>query len=187
MKPFVNFVLVCACSLTLSSCASNRPTGTHRTQVERDALVTVTAVDVPNRLVMVRDAAGDSLTMYVDKANKNFPQAEVGDQVRIRYVESMALRLTKKTPSGVQVTESTARPKAGRASGEAATEVTTVVKIEAVQPDGSMVTFTGPRGRRTLAVQDPAMRDYVRQLQPGDNVEATYEEALALSLEKVGG
>ncbi len=184
MRHFANFVLVFACSLTLSSCASHGPTGTHRTQMERDALVTVISIDIPHRLVTVRDAAGESLTVYVDESNKNFPQARVGDQVRIRYVESVALRLTSKAPSGVQVTESTDRPTKGRASGKSATEVTAVVRIEAVRPDGSMVTFTGPRGRRTLAVQDAAMRDYVRQLKPGDNVEATYEEALALSLEK---
>jgi len=185
MKMYAVLALVCACSIALPSCASHRPGGTHRTQMERDAIVTVTEVDVPNRLVTVRDAAGEFLTVYVDKSNKAFPQAGVGDQVRIRYVESIALRLTKKAPSGMQVTESTSRPKEGRASGRTAKEVTAVVRIEAVRPDGSTVTFTGPRGRRVLAVQDPAMRDYVRQLQAGDNVEATYEEALALSLEKV--
>jgi len=185
LRLYASFVFVCACTLLLSSCASHRPTGTHRTQAEREDLVTVTAIDVPNRLVTVRDAAGESLTVYVDPSNKNFPQAGVGDQVRIRYVESIALRLTKKDV-GMQVMEETSRPQAGRASGRAVTEVTAVVRIESVGPDGSVVTFTGPRGRRTLAVQDSAMRDYVRQLRPGDNVEATYEEALALSLEKVG-
>jgi len=153
--------------------------------MERDAIVTVTAIDVPNRLLTFRNAAGEEPTVYIDESNKNFPQAAVGDQIRIRYVESMALRLTKDSPTGLQVTESSSRPKAGHPSGKASVEMTAVVRIEAVGSDGSLVTFTGPRGRRTLAVHDPEMRDFVRQLKPGDNVEATYEEALALSLEKV--
>jgi hypothetical protein len=176
---------VCIVSFGLAGCASHRPLGTHRTAVEREALVTVTAVDVPKRLVTVRDASGEANTFYVDESNKNFPQAGVGDQVRVRYVESMALRLTKKKPGEVKMEETTSRPKEGRASGRASTEVTAVVRIEAVRPDGSLVVFTGPRGRRAVQVHDPGMRHYVRDLQPGDNVEVVYEEALALSLEKV--
>jgi hypothetical protein len=138
--------------------------------------------------VTVRNAAGEVVTVYVDESNKSFPQAAVGDQVRIRYVESMALRLTRSdaTP-GMKVKEETSRPQPGQPSGRASTEVSAIVRIEEVKPDGSVVTFTGPRGRRTVRVNNAGMRDYVRQLKPGDNVEATYEEALALSLEKVAG
>lgn len=183
----VTVVLLCGSFAWLAGCASNRPTGTHRTDVEREAVVTVEAIDVPNRLVTVRQASGETMTVYVDKANKAFPQAVVGDRVRIRFVESFALRLTKpgEVSPGIQVKESTSRPQAGKPSGEASTEVTATVRIEAVNPDGSVVTFTGPRGRRTLQITDPSMREYVRKLRPSDNVEATYTEALALSLEKV--
>ena len=60
------------------------------------------------------------------------------------------------------------------------------VRIEAVENRGSVVTFTGPRGRRTVQILDPSLRDYVKKLRAGDNVEVTYREALALSLERVG-
>ncbi len=181
--------LVGACSFLvgLSACQSPRSAQTHRTAVEHELLVTVTELDVPNRLVTVRDASGDHSTFYVDRSNKNFPQAGVGDQVRIRYVESFALRVTKKAAGGMQVKESTTQPQAGKPSGKTAQQVTAVVRIEEVAPDGSFVRFTGPRGRRAVTVHDPAMRDYVRNLSPGDHVEVTYEEALALSLEKVPG
>ena len=187
MSMFKNLFLAGACAVLvgLSACNSPKPAETHRTEVEREALVTVTDMDVPNRLVTVRDASGDLSTFYVDRSNKNFPQASVGDQVRIRYVESFALKLTKKAPGGMQIKESTTQPEAGKPRGQTAQEVTAVVKIEEVTPDGSFVRFTGPRGRRALKVHDPAMREYVRTLKPGDNVEATYKEALALSLEKV--
>jgi hypothetical protein len=136
-------------------------------------------------LVTVRDASGEANTFYVDESNKNFPQASVGDQVRVRYVESMALRLTKKDPGGIKLEEKTSQPAPGRSKGKASAAVTAVVRIESVRPDGSLVVFTGPRGRRAVEVHDPGMRSYVRDLQPGDNVEVTYEEALALSLERV--
>jgi hypothetical protein len=176
----------CGLLLGLPGCASHRPTETHTSQVEQDAVVTVEAIDVPNRLVTVRDASGAVTTVYVDESNKAFPQAAVGDQVRVRFVESLALRLAKpgSTGIGVSVSESTQRPQGGQPTAKTAAQVTATVRIEEVKSNGSVVTFTGPGGRRTLAVQDPAMRDYVRQLRPGDHVEATYSEALALSLEK---
>jgi hypothetical protein len=155
--------------------------------VEREAVMTVEAVDVPNRLVTVRGASGDSLTVYVDESQKTFPQAAVGDQVRVRYVESMAFQLKKSgAPSqGFEVTEETARPKPGQPSGKASTQIKATVRIEAVEPGGSKVTFTGPRGRRMVTIQDAALRDYASQLRPGDGVEVTYKEAVALSLEKL--
>ena len=185
-KKYASCLVGSALLISLSSCASNRNTGVHRAAMEREAVVTVMALDVPNRLVTVRPSSGDDFTVYVDKANTAFPQAKVGDQVRVRYVDSLALRLTKApTTSGISIKEETAQPAVGRPKGEASTEISAIVRIEAVNSSGSVVTFTGPRGRRTVEVRDPSTRDYVRQLRAGDHVEATYKEALALSLEKV--
>jgi len=176
-------------ALWLTACATTRPTGSHETLVEREAVVTVTAMDVPNRLVTVRDASGDLTTYYVDKSVDTFPQAKVGDRVRVRFTESFALQLKKpgEAGTGLSVSEETSRPQPGQPSAHSATEVKATVNIEAVEKNGSVVTFTGPRGRRTVKILDPAMRDYVKKLRKGDNVEATYKEALALSLERVSG
>lgn len=179
-------VSITAITIYLSGCASTRPNGTHETRVERDAIMIVEQVDVPNRLVTVREASGDTLTVYVDPSVKSFPQASVGDRVRVRYVESMAFQLTRSGDTqGIQVTEATARPEPGRPAGATATEVKATVRIDAVEQAGQKVTFTGPRGRRAVLIDDPALRDYASKLRPGDKVEVTYKEALALSLEKV--
>jgi len=185
-KSAVLSIVVGGLLLGLAACASTRPTA-HQTALEQEAVVIVEAIDVTNRRVTVREASGDTLTVYVDKSNTAFPQAKVGDQVRIRFVESMAFELKKSgEPSkGYQVTEASSRPTAGKPSAATASEVKTTVKIEAVTQGGSKVTFTGPRGRRTVQINDPSLREYAGQLKPGDNVEVTYKEALALSLEKV--
>jgi hypothetical protein len=85
----------------------------------------------------------------------------------------------------VKIKEETSPVRAGRPAGATATEVSTTVRIENVDRNGEFVTFTGPRGLRTVRVRDPEVRNYVRTLKSGDNVEVTYREALALSLEKV--
>ncbi len=176
-------------ALGLSACATTRPTGAHGTLVEQEGVVTVTAMDVPNRLVTVRDASGDSSTFYVDKSVESFPQAKVGDRVRVRFTESFALQLKKpgEAGTGLSVSEETSRPKPGQPAGHAASEVKATVRIEKVDRTGSVVTFTGPRGRRTVKILDPSLRDYVKKLRKGDNVDVTYKEALALSLERVSG
>lgn len=175
-----------ALSVVSLGCASNRPKGTHETRVEGAAIMTVEHVDVPNRLVTVRQASGDTLTVYVDPSVKTFPQASVGDRVRVKYVESMAFELKKSGEPihGVQVVE-TSKPAPGRPSGSTSTEIKATVRIESVDQGGSKVTFTGPRGRRSVQISDPGMRDYAKQLRSGDSVEVTYKEALAISLEKV--
>ncbi|MBI1825111.1 MAG: hypothetical protein HY287_14745 [Planctomycetes bacterium] len=180
-------IVGCVASLTLTACANHRPSGTHVKEVEHEAVVTVENIDVPNRLVTVRDASGNPLTVYVDESVKTFPQAKVGDQVRVRYLESLAVRLMKPSESttALQVKDETTRMSPGQPIGKATTEVNTTVRIESVDRTGSVVTFTGPRGRRTVHVVDPSLRDYVRQLRAGDNVDVTYKEALAISLERV--
>ncbi len=178
---------VTALGLVIPGCASTRPTDPHRTQVEREAVVTVTDIDVPNRLVTVRDVSGDPFTVHVDKSVQGFPQAKVGDRVRVRYTESFAVQLRKPgdPQTGLSVSEETARSQPGQPAGQAATEVKATVTIEAVKQKGSVVTFTGPRGRRTVQILDPSLRDYVKQLRKGDKVDVTYKEAVALSLERV--
>jgi hypothetical protein len=170
----------------LIGCSSGGPKSGVQTKLEQDSVVTVTALDVPNRLVTVRDASGDTTTFYVDESNKAFPQAQVGDQVRVRFTESVAYKLVAPgSAPGMKVEETTSRPQDGRAAGQSRSQVTATVRIESVQQRGSVVTFTGPRGRRTVQISDPALKEYAAKLRPGDNVEVTYSEAVAVSLERI--
>lgn len=169
----------------LPACASSGKKTEIRT--DHEAVVTVESIDVPNRLVTVREAAGDTATFYVDQSIRSFPQAKVGDKVRIRYQESIAVQMAKPGEAGPRATlkEETTKPGSGAASGSARSELTAVVKIEKVNKSGTSVTFTGPRGRRTIQVVRPEMQKFAKSLRPGDEVEVAYSEALALSLEPV--
>ncbi len=84
----------------------------------------------------------------------------------------------------MQITRETTEPEyGGTERGSTRNELTATVRIERVDLNANTVTFTGPRGQRTLYVQKPAMREFVKKLRPGDAVEVTYSEALAISLE----
>lgn len=186
-RRFAICIMMGSFALIVSACATARPTGAHQTNVECEAVVTVESIDVPNRLVTVRGATGESFSFYVDKSVEGFPQAGVGDRVRVRFTESFMVQLRRPGESeiGIESSTETARSRPGQPSGSTATEVKATVRIEKVASNGKFVTFTGPRGRRTIEILDPSFQAYVKKLRPGDNVEATYMEALALSLEKV--
>jgi hypothetical protein len=49
------------------------------------------------------------------------------------------------------------------------------------------VSFTGPQGMlRTITVQNPDAQAFIKKLKKGDEVEITYTEALAISVEPAG-
>ena len=62
-----------------------------------------------------------------------------------------------------------------------ARQVTLLADVTAVDPQKSTITLKGPRGNElTLAVHNPEQFKVVKK---GDQVEVTYTEALALSVE----
>jgi len=172
----------------LAGCASTEKNKRAQVTMEQVAVVTVESMDVPSRLVTVRDTSGNRTTYYVSQSVRDFPQAKVGDQVRIRYEESMALQMKKPSDGAAEVgmkSETTKAQPSGTHRGGTRTETTATVKIEKVDKDANTVTFTGPRGRRTVLVTNPTMQEFTDKLKPGDMVEVTYVEALALSLEPI--
>jgi len=55
------------------------------------------------------------------------------------------------------------------------------VRIDGIDVGRNSVTFTGPGGQqRTVRVQDPGMRRFVRTLHPGDEVDVALIESYSL-------
>jgi L-ascorbate metabolism protein UlaG (beta-lactamase superfamily) len=69
----------------------------------------------------------------------------------------------------------------GTAGG--AREVTASAEIISVDAAANKVTFKGPRGVRTVIVQDPALQSKLPSLKPGQVVQLTYTEAMAASIQ----
>jgi hypothetical protein len=69
----------------------------------------------------------------------------------------------------------------GRPAVAGARQVTALADVTAVDPKKSTITLKGPRGNVvTLDVHNP---DQFKVVKKGDQVEVTYTEALALSVE----
>jgi hypothetical protein len=150
--------------------------------VEISALVV--AIDKATRTVTLKGPRGDVRDIVASADVKNFDQVKVGDFVFVRYAQALTLELKKtKVKAGEPtVSEVVAKAKPGeRPAVAGAREVTAIATVTAVDKKNSTITLKGPRGNVvTLDVQNP---DQFKVVKKGDQVEVTYTEALALSVE----
>jgi hypothetical protein len=63
----------------------------------------------------------------------------------------------------------------------------TTVVIDSVDTKANTVTFTNSDGElKTVAVESPEGREFIKGLKKGDNVEVAYTEALAIEVKPAG-
>jgi hypothetical protein len=144
----------------------------------------VVGIDKATRTVTLKGPKGDVVDIVAGDDVRNFDQIKLGDFVVARYVEAVTLELkkTKVAAGDVTVREEAARAKPGeRPAGASARQVTAIADVIGVDPKKSTITLKGPRGNVvTLNVQNP---DQFKVVKKGDQVEVTYTEAFALSVE----
>jgi len=144
----------------------------------------VVAIDKATRVVTLKGPKGDVVDIVASDDVKNFDQVKVGDSVVARYAQALTLELKKTKVAAGQpvVTEGAAKAQPGeRPAVAGARQVTAIADVIAVDPKASTITLKGPRGNVvTLDVQNPEQFKVVKK---GDQVEVTYTEALALSVE----
>jgi len=171
-----------ACSLAFALAAHAQPLkGGAIAATQVDAVLTVLSVDQKARTVTVRGPKGDSHKINVPPEAQNFDQVKAGDRFRMRYLESVAVAITRGGKLGSANSEDvTLAPKGGKPGG---TRVRT--RVAAVIVDG--VDFTN----RYVAVRDAAGNGMalkvaddipIEDLKPGDRVVVTHTEALAVEL-----
>jgi Cu/Ag efflux protein CusF len=150
----------------------------------RKVTATVQDIDAATRTVLLKTSNGKIVEVEVGDEARNFDQLKVGDVVTAVYRESLSLKLKKKggdAPS-VEETPSMQRTPAGdKPGGTLGREVKIVADVVAVNPKKNTVTLRGPKGNTLdLIVQDPAQ---FAEIKKGDQVDAVYTEALAISVE----
>jgi hypothetical protein len=143
----------------------------------------VVGLDKTTRTVTLKGPKGNVVDIVAGDEVKNFDQIKLGDFVIARYVQALTLELVKtKGGEPMTVKEGAARAQPGeRPAGAVARQVTVLADVTAVDPKKKTITLKGPRGNVvTLDVQNP---DHFKVVKKGDQVQATYTEALALSVE----
>ena len=143
----------------------------------------VEAVNKATREVTIKGPRGHVETVVAGPEVKNFDQIKVGDKVALRYVEALSLELKKGGTAPVARTESamggTAKPGEKPAAG-VGRQIHVTANVVAVDAATQTVSLKGPKQTVDLHVGDP---EQFKLVKVGDQVEATYTEAVALSVE----
>ena len=144
----------------------------------------VVSIDKATRTLTLKGPEGKAQDVVAGDEVKNFDQIKLGDFVVARYLQALTLELkkTKVAAGDVTVREDAARANSGERPAVAGSrQVTAIADVIGVDPKKSTITLKGPRGNVvTLDVQNP---DQFKVVKKGDQVQVTYTEALALSVE----
>jgi hypothetical protein len=177
----------------LSACAAPaQPPRPEPTAVSREAqfVAVVESVDQSTREVVLRGPEGNLATVTAGPEVRNLAQVRRGDRVHVTYGAALAVEMAPPGGGGppAEVATGMARAEPGeRPAGAVGQRVRARVRIEQVDPATGRVAFVGPQGvRREVTPQNPAMADFARRLRPGDEVDMTYAEAVAVRVEPVG-
>ena len=145
----------------------------------------VTAIDAATRTVTLKGKDGKTGTFKVGPQVQRFGEIAVGDTVAIEYEEGLALEFQPAgtapvAPEAVVVGD---RAGADQAPGAvAAAGVRATVTVTAIDTKNRVVVFQGPGGNVYQVKAGPKIQ--LEKLKVGDNLLATYVEAVAVTLEK---
>ena len=147
------------------------------------AQATVESIDPATRSVTLKLASGKSRTVVASEEVRNFDQIKVGDKITVRYVEAVTLELKKDGKAIVGRTETASMDRAApgqKPGGVAQREITVVADVVNVDTKAKKVTVRGENGQVDLDIRDP---EQLKLIKKGDQIQATYNEALAIDLE----
>jgi hypothetical protein len=174
--------------LLLAACAKEpAPVSIEGTE---EVSATVEAIDVNTRMVVLRESDGPEFALLVPEEVRNLAQVKVGDRVVTRYRESLGAQLRKRGDGSGDTQAPAVSTTAARAADGAkpsltsSTETSQTVRITNVDKKNHIVSFYGSDGlARVLPVRTPQGQEFIAGLEAGDEVELTYTEAVAMSVE----
>jgi hypothetical protein len=145
----------------------------------------VDAVDLDKRLVTVTGPRGNTVMLKVGPAVKNLDQIKPGDQLVVRYLESVALFVRKsgEPPAAAEAAAVEVAPKGQKPAATVVDTVEITGTVEAVDYAKRTVTLKGPQGNTRTVKVDPRVKR-LNEVKKGDQVVARFTEALAISVKK---
>jgi hypothetical protein len=179
---------------SLSALAQSQPTattavmaasapGTGTIATSTTVTANVTAIDKATRQVTLKLPDGKTKTVTAGAEVRNFDQIKVGDTIVIRFVEALTLTLKK---DGKELRSRTETPAAVRSApgerpaGAVGKQTEVTANVIALDPKTQTVTLQGPKQTVDLRIPDAGQFNLIKV---GDQIQATYVEAVAVALE----
>jgi hypothetical protein len=151
----------------------------------------VTGINAKDRLLTVRGPSGNVFKLVAGPEVRNFAQIRTGDDIVLRYTQSVAYVISKpgtKLPD-VAVGEAAARaPLGAKPAGAIGQRVTITGTIVGVDPLTHTLSVVDQHGGpvRTFAVTDPERQAALSSLKVGEMLSVVFTEAVAVAVEPAG-
>lgn len=147
-------------------------------------------IDLEKRELTLAMPNGSLITLVVDEQVTRFDKIQRGDVVRTTYSEAVSVKLRKtRTVPEVKVEESLTRePDKIKPAVKSLRQVTTTATIESIAADFNSVRLKGSDGKiEAVDVRNPDNLRMLRsgEVKVGDQIDITYTQAVAISVEKV--
>jgi len=142
----------------------------------------VTALDLTKRTVTLEGPSG-RVAMVNAKNARNLDQVKVGDTVKIRYAEELAIfvRKTDAAPHAMEAKAVELAPKGEKPGGVVTDTIEITANVEAIDYQTRAIALKGPLGNtRIFKVSDAVER--FNEIKAGDKVVVRVTEAIALAV-----
>lgn len=165
--------------LLLSAAAHAQKPVTQGAQVTET--FTIEAIDYSARLVTLKDAEGETETIYAGPEVERFDALKVGQKVTFRYYESMVYAIQPAGSKPASDRSGVVRAPGDKPGATVSRQMTATVTIEAIDAKVPSVSVTAEDGSKmSFRVEDPKNLEGVKV---GDRVQITYTQALAISVQ----
>ena len=151
-----------------------------------EAAAQVVAISKEDRRVTFRRGDGNVFELTAGDEVKNFDQLTIGQQLRVRYRES--LRATLLPPGeAVKLTQSafetSGAPVGSKPAGTTSAAIGVRVRVTSIDAENHIVTYQLPSGDfAARKVQTEQGREFVKKLEVGDVVQLDIQQSLALEI-----
>ena len=171
--------LLCSLAIVLPAQAQLKDGAVVVDQVE--AVVTVTKVDPKARTVTFRGPKGGIATLNIPPEAQNLDQVKPGQQYKMKYVEAVAVAISKGgAPSASAGEQVKLAPKGAKPGGMMVRSAQISGVVDAIDYTNRYVAVRGPKGNTlALKVAEDVALD---QLSAGDRITIAYTEALAVEM-----
>ena len=145
-----------------------------------DAGVTV---DKDKRTVTLKGSGGRTVTLKVGPNAKNFDQIKVGDKVKGKFLDSVALFVRKAgtPPDAAEMQAVSVAPRGQKPKAMTVDTVEISAKVEKIDYKKRLVTLKGPEGNTRTIKVDPRVKR-LAEIKVGDDIVLRHTEALAIEV-----
>jgi len=144
---------------------------------------TVEAVDKDKRTVTLKGSGGRTVTLKVGPNAKNFDQIKVGDKVKGKFLDSVALFVRKAgtPPDAAEMQAVSVAPRGQKPKAMTVDTVEISAKVEKIDYKKRLVTLKGPEGNTRTIKVDPRVKR-LAEIKVGDDIVLRHTEAIAIEV-----